>query len=76
MSNGPFPLRLGVLALFIAGAAVPVQAPPGDLAMESVTITGEDLNRAVPFYRDALSFTPVDITTLVRPNARSSPRAS
>lgn len=37
-----------------------VRAQPGDLAVSGVTLTVEDLDRAVPFYRDALSFVPID----------------
>jgi catechol 2,3-dioxygenase-like lactoylglutathione lyase family enzyme len=39
-----------------------------DLSVQGVTITVEDLDRAVPFYRDALSFAPVDTTTWTGPN--------
>ena len=33
---------------------------PSDLSVQSVAITVDDLDRAVPFYRDALAFVPVD----------------
>lgn len=48
------------LALFVVDSSPTVRAQPNDLAVTGVTLTVDDLDRAVPFYRDALSFTPVD----------------
>ncbi len=43
-------------------------AQPDDLSVEGVTLTVEDLDRAVPFYRDALSFVPMDTIEASGPN--------
>jgi catechol 2,3-dioxygenase-like lactoylglutathione lyase family enzyme len=40
-----------------------LRAQPEDLSVTAVTLTVDDLDRAVPFYRDVLSFTPVDTLT-------------
>jgi catechol 2,3-dioxygenase-like lactoylglutathione lyase family enzyme len=58
---------VAVLWLLWAGAE-PATAQPADLSVESVIITVEDLDRAVPFYRDALSFVPVDTVEASGPN--------
>ena len=50
---------LGVV-LLVVGLPSTLRAQPDDLAVTGVTLTVDDLDRAVPFYRDALSFTPVD----------------
>ena len=50
------------------GLAAPGQAQPATPSVEDVALTVEDLDRAVPFYRDALSFVPVDTTTLSGPS--------
>jgi len=47
----------------LPGLVVPppsLQAQPTDLAVSGVTLTVDDLDQTVPFYRDVLSFTPVD----------------
>jgi catechol 2,3-dioxygenase-like lactoylglutathione lyase family enzyme len=49
-----------ILALASFAAAAAARAQPADLAVTGITLTVDDLDRAVPFYRDALSFTPVD----------------
>ena len=51
---------LGVLAFGLVGPTAPSPAQPSDLSVQSVATTVADLDRAVPFYRDVLSFTPVD----------------
>ena len=53
---------LGLL-LGVAVSPSPLRAQPTDLAVSGVTLTVEDLDRAVPFYRDVLSFAPVDTFT-------------
>jgi len=53
---------LGLL-LGVAVSLSPLRAQPTDLAVSGVTLTVEDLDRAVPFYRDVLSFAPVDTLT-------------
>jgi catechol 2,3-dioxygenase-like lactoylglutathione lyase family enzyme len=50
---------LGVV-LLVVGLPSTVRAQPDDLAVTGVTLTVDDLDRAIPFYRDALSFTPID----------------
>jgi len=53
---------LGFL-LSLPGPPQPLKAQPADLAVSGVTLTVDDLERAVAFYRDVLSFTPVDTLT-------------
>jgi hypothetical protein len=43
------------LLVVLVGGGPPVQAQPDALAAQGVTTAVEALNRAVPFYRDALS---------------------
>ena len=57
-----------VAVLLLVGMGTSGQAQPDDLSVEGVALTVEDLDRAVPFYRDALSFAPVDTTTWTGPN--------
>ena len=69
----PFSVRLllasSLLGLLLGVAAGPqsLRAQPTDLSGSGVTLTVDDLDRAVPFYRDVLSFTPVDTLTAQGP---------
>ena len=51
----------------VAGSLPSLRAQPTDLSVSGVTLTVEDLDRAVPFYRDVLSFAPVDTLTAQGP---------
>ncbi|MEF8865955.1 MAG: VOC family protein [Salinibacter sp.] len=64
----PFSRRSVLLTFLLMGMGVPGQAQPATPSVEEVALTVEDLDRAVPFYRDALSFAPVDTTTLSGPS--------
>lgn len=64
----PARLLCPVFVVLFTGLVLPAQAQPVDLSVESVTITVKDLDRAVPFYRDVLSFVPVDTAEAAGPN--------
>jgi catechol 2,3-dioxygenase-like lactoylglutathione lyase family enzyme len=53
-------LLVGLLLIVPLARAGPAQAQPSAPSVESVATTVADLDRAVPFYRDVLSFSPVD----------------
>jgi len=56
------------MAVLLAGLLPPTShAQADDLAVAGVTLTVDDLDRAVPFYRDALSFLPVDTVETASP---------
>lgn len=59
---------LGLLLVALLNRSAPVQAQPAAPSVKSVATTVEDLDRAVPFYRDVLSFEPVDTTKAQGPS--------
>ena len=58
---------LGIAVLLAGLLPSTSQAQPEGLAVAGVTPTVDDLDRAVPFYRDALSFVPVDTVETASP---------
>ena len=69
------PFRFQICCLFcvfltfgVAPDTYSQSADTSDLSVQSVGLTVEALDRAVPFYRDVLRFTPIDTVETARPS--------
>ena len=73
VSGRPFRFQICCLfCVFLTFGVAPdthsQSADTSDLSVQTVGLTVEDLDRAVPFYRDVLTFTPLDTVETARPS--------